>query len=237
MRTAELLYAIAKWLESPDNEALLLAEQDSDCLKVVSESCVLAAALLKNAADEVDTIEPPEPSKITSESIEGIANLASALDSSKDPELMAQASVLDELLLSISAPEGAYKSAKAVEDNRIEELRRKYKEPQEQIKDFNRLADVEKAIDKSNMTKKYKVLEAPLSTRYCPDHPGVQIMRIGENTWQCEMDKRIYNFDVGYDLLNGSKIPGSQVSLQNQGLSTSVNSVFDTRQGRLGFNS
>jgi hypothetical protein len=57
MRTAELLNAMAAWLESSNNEAMLLAEADEKCMQVVAESCVLAAALLKKAADEVDILE------------------------------------------------------------------------------------------------------------------------------------------------------------------------------------
>jgi hypothetical protein len=234
MRIAELLTAIANWLESPDNEAMLLAETDENCMKVVSESCVLAAALLKNAADEVDSLEAPEESKITPESIQGIANLAAALDSSGDPELKKQASVLDELLLGIAAPPGAYKAAKAAEDYRLEELKKKYEDPRKELHETNMIADSEKAIAKSNMTKAYRIMEAPLSSRYCPDHPGVQIARVGEHMWQCEMDKRTYNFETGFELVNGNKVPGGDVSQQTQGLSVPTHAIFDTREGRLG---
>ena len=236
MRTAELLTAIANWLESPNNEAMLLAETDENCIKVVSESCVLAAALLRSAANEVDSLEPPEPSKLTPESIEGLADLATALDSSGDPALQKQASVLDELLLSISAPPGAYKAAKAAEDYRIEELKKKYEEPRKELAKTNMITDAEKAIEKSKMAKEYKILEAPLSSRYCPDHPGVQIARVGEHVWQCEMDKKTYNYETGFDLINGSKVPGGDVSQQTQGLSVPTHAIFDTREGRLGNN-
>lgn len=234
MRTAEILTAIANWLESPNNEAMLLAENNDTCIKIVSDSCVLAAALLKSAAEEVDKLEPQEPSKLTPDSIQELANLATALDLSKDPALMKQASVLDELLLSISTPPGAYKAAKAAEDYRIEELKKKYENTNKELDDLNMVADAKKAIEKSNMAKEYKILEAPLSSRYCPDHPGVQIARIGENMWQCEMDKKTYNFEVGFDLLNGNKVPGSNVSQQTKGNDVNSHSVFDTRNGRLG---
>lgn len=124
MRTAQLLNAMATWLENPNNEALRLAEDDEDCMKVVAESCVLAAALLKTAAQEVDALEPPEPSKITPESIEDLANLASALDASGDPELTKQASVLDELLLSIAAPPNAYAMRQDLQEQRLVDLKR-----------------------------------------------------------------------------------------------------------------
>ena len=133
MRISEMLYAIASWLESPNNEALLLAEYDDNCMKVVSESCVLAAALIKNAAEEVDQIEPPPESKITPESIQEIAALAAVFDASGDPNLKKQASVLDELLLTIAAPPGELASKKAADDNRIDELRKKYQNPSKEL--------------------------------------------------------------------------------------------------------
>ena len=233
MRISEMLQAIASWLESPDNEAMLLAEANDDCMKIVSESCVLAAALIKNAAEEVDSLEPPEESQITAESIDGLANLAHALESSGDPALKKQASVIDELILGIAAPQGSYKAAKAAEDYRLEELKKKYEQPRKDLADTNKIADSEKAIEKSNLTKQYKILEAPLSSRYCPDHPGVQIARIGEHVWQCELDKKTYDFDNGFTLNNGNKVPGGDVSQQTQGLDTPSHSVFDTREGRL----
>lgn len=236
MRIAEMLNAIASWLESPNNEALLLAEEDENCMKVVAESCTLSAALLRQAAEEVDHLEPPAESTITSESIEGIANLAAALDASGDPELKKQASVLDELLLGIAAPSGAYKAAKAAEDYRLEELKKKYENPRKELAETHKFSDMEKAIDKSKMTKQYTILEAPLSTRYCPDHAGVQIARVGEHVWQCEMDKKTYNFETGFDLNNGNKVPGGDVAQQTQGLSVPTHAIFDTREGRLGTN-
>ena len=107
MRIAEMLKAVASWLESPHNEALLLAEYDENCSSIVAENCVLAAALLRNAAEEVDLIEPPEESNITPESLEQLANIATAFDASGDPELKKQASVIDELLLTIASPPNA----------------------------------------------------------------------------------------------------------------------------------
>lgn len=233
MRISEMLHAIASWLESPNNEALLLSEYDDNCMKVVSESCVLAAALLKNAAEEVNALEPPPESKITSESIEEIAKLAEIFDSSGDPKLKKQASVLDELLLTIAAKPGELSTKKAAEDNRLEELRKKYQNPSKQLAEVNKLADVEKAIDRSSMTKTYAILEAPLNTRYCPDHPGGQIARIGEHMWQCELDKKTYNFETGYTLSNGNKVPGGDVANQTQSVSVPMHAIFDTREGRL----
>jgi hypothetical protein len=236
MRIAEMLNAMAAWLESPTNEALLLAEENEDCMKVVAESCVLAAALLKKAADEVDGLEPAEPSKITPESIQELANIATAFDSSGDPRLKKQASVIDELLLTIAAPPGALADKKAAEDYRIEELRKKYEGPRKELHALDKTEESLKAIDKSNMIKQYKILEAPLSTRYCPDHAGAQISRVGEHMWQCELDKKTYNFETGFELQDGSKVPGGDVAQQTQGVSAPFHAIFDTREGRLGSN-
>lgn len=236
MRISEMLIAIAKWLESPDNEALLLAEYDEECLKVVAASCVDAAIALKIAAEKVENIEPAEESYITSESIESVANLAAALDSSGDPELQKQASVLDELLLSIAAPPNAASQIKQLQDNRLVALKQKYEAPREELHKTNMIDRAEKAIEKSDMTKRLAILEAPLSSRYCPDHPGVQIARVGEHMWQCEMDKKTYNFDSGFELINGTKVPGGDVAQQTQGLNVPYHALFDTREGRLGTN-
>ena len=226
-----MLNAIASWLESPNNEALLLAEYHEDSLQVVAESCVLAAALLKNAADQVSEIEPPPESKITVQTVEEIAALASAFDASGDAALKRQASVLDELLLSIAAPPPSER--KDLLASRTEELKKKYQDPSKELHEVNKLADSEKAIEKSEMTKNYRIMEAPLSTRYCPDHPGVQIARVGEHLWQCELDKKSYNFETGFELNNGAKVPGGDVGQQTQSVSIPYYAIFDTREGRL----
>lgn len=236
MRTAELLNAMAAWLESPNNEAMLLAEGDAKCLQVVAESCVLAAELLKKAADEVDVLEPPTESVLTPESIEETAALAAALDQSGDPQLQKMASVLDELLLTVAAPPGAVAEKRAAENQRLEELRKKYQKPREMIREYHKLGDVEKAIEKSNFTKNYRILEAPLSSRTCPDHPGAQMGRVGEHVFQCELDKKTYNYETGYTLDNGEKVPGGDVAQQTMGLEIPFHAIFDTREGRLGYN-
>jgi hypothetical protein len=236
MRIADMLHAIASWLESPDNEALLLAEYHEDSMKVVAENCILAAALLKNAAEQVNEIEPQEESNITPESIDGIASLATAFDASGDPQLKKQASVLDELLMSIAAPPNAYAERKDLQEQRLVEIKKKYEDPRKELYDVNKIADSEKGIEKSKLTKTYEILEAPLSSRYCPDHPGVQIARVGEHMWQCELDKKSYNFETGFELNNGAKVPGGDVAQQTQSVSVPFHAIFDTREGRLGYN-
>ena len=230
MRISEMLMAIASWLESSDNEAMLLSEYDDDCLAVVASSCIEAAEALKKAASVVDQIEPPKESVLTPEALDDLCLLADALDSSTDPALKKQASVIDELLLTISSPPGVMRTIQAAQDAKIEEFKKKYENPRKELESINQVDDAKKAIDKSNMTKQYNVLEAPLSSRYCPDHAGAQISRIGEHTWQCELDKKVYNFDVGFELNNGSKVPGGDVSNQSTELELNPHSIFDSRE-------
>lgn len=236
MRIADMLHAMAAWLESPNNEALLLAEYDEDCLKVVAESCVTAASALKKAADQVEDLEPAPESNITPESLSELSQIATAFDASGDSGLKRQASVIDELLLTIAAPPNALATRKDLEDNRLEELKKKYENPRKELEKTNKIADVGKVLDKSRFTKQYTIMEAPLSTRYCPDHAGVQIARVGEHMWQCEMDKKTYNFETGFELNDGSKVPGGDVAQQTQSVSVPYHAIFDTREGRLGTN-
>jgi len=231
MRISELLISIASWLESPNNEALLLSETDEQCSSIVANSCVLAAELLKSAAIEVDLLEAPIESTITADSIEEMATLASALDSSNDPALKKQASVLDELLLTIAAPKFAER--KDLSDDRLKQLQKLYQDTGKNLKEVNMIAKSEEAIKKSNYTKNFNIYDRPLNTRYCPDHSGVPIARVGQGIWQCEMDHKQYNFETGYELNDGTKVPGGDVSLQTQYINVPTHSVFDTREGRL----
>jgi hypothetical protein len=238
MRTAELLYSMAKWLENADNEAIMLAENDEHALKVVADACVLAAALLKTAADEVDLIEPADASVITSETLEECAAIATAFDASDDPALKKMASVFDELILSIAAPPGALAEKKAAESMRIEELRRKYQGNREEWHKINKTDKTKEAIEKSQMTSAPQLHERPLKTRCCPDHPGAQMQRVAENVYMCEMDKKQYNYETGYTLESGEHVPGGSVDLQTANTQNSnFRSIFDTRSGRLNINS
>ena len=234
MRISEMLTAIAAWLESPNNEALLLAENDEECLQIVANACVEAAALLKITAEAVEDIEPPAESNITPEALDDLAQLATAFDESGDPALQKQASVIDELLLTIASPPDAMLQRKDLVDKRLDELKKKYEQPSKELAENNKIADSIKAIDKSNMVKEMNILEAPLSSRYCPDHPGTQIARIGEHMWQCELDKKTYNYETGFTLNNGNKVPGGDVASQTQGPNIPYYAIFDSRESRLG---
>lgn len=230
MRISELLYSIAEWLESPNNEALMLAEDNEECAKIVAENCVLASALLKNAAEQVDELEPVV-SKITPEAIDDLAKISEAFDSSNDPKLKKQAAVIDELLLSIAAPPDGLNQIKKIQEARLEEIKKKYNSLKEKSADYKKIVESEKALKDSKMMKEYNIFDAPLSTRYCPDHAGVQISRVGEHLWQCELDKKTYDFEKGFTLNNGKEVPPHSITANLEELKAQP--MFDTRLDRM----
>lgn len=54
----------------------------------------------------------------------------------------------------------------------------------------------------------------PLSSRYCPDHIGVQMIRIGENTYQCPLDGKEYDYQSGFINYKGEQVLGGSVTMQ-----------------------
>lgn len=236
MRVSELLTAIAAWLESPENEALLLAEYNEDCLEVVTKGCVQAADVLKQAAFEAEQVEPAEEPKLTPEALDHLNQIITAFDQSGDADLKKTADVMDELLLTIAAPPDWVNEYRKKEDDRIASLQRLYQNPKKQIDEVNDVKGAAKAIDKSEAFKEYRIMQAPLSTRYCPDHPGAPIGRVGSSQWQCSLDGKIFDFESGYTTEKGDKVPpGGAPAVANQtpAYHTEPHAIFDTRTERL----
>ncbi len=232
MRVAELLNAIASWLESPNNEAMLLAEHDDDSLMATATVCLQAADALRKGAAEVDTIEPTEKPELSPEAIDHIVELATAFDMSDSEDLKKSASVLDELLLTIAAPPDSVNNFKRAEEQRLNDIKKQYQNSKSG--QTEKLADAEKDIKSSPYYKEYVPMEAPLSTRTCPDHAGAQMARVGDHMWQCSLDKKVYNYQAGYTNEKGEKVPGGDVSLQTEKMDMSEpHSMFDTRDSRL----
>lgn len=232
MKLSEKLLTIASWLESDENELLQDAEKNDESLETVASCMVKVSEELKKCAEEVSTLEIDE-SNLTPEKLDEMAAVAEAFAESDDELLKKQASVLDEILLTLATPKNAVLNAKLAEEKKIDELKKKYKEPKQQIDEMNKMADQLKDIEKSPYFKQFRPLEAPLSTRYCPDHAGVQITRIGENLWQCAMDRKNYDFANGFTTMKGSKVPGSSVENQTPPSHQEGHMIFDTRNERL----
>jgi hypothetical protein len=234
MRISELLTSLASWLDSPNNEAFILAQYDDACLKVVAESCAAAAAIIKDASEKVELLEPEAPSMITPESIDSLTDIATAFDASGDPELKRQAAVIDELIITFAASPTAFQEKQAETRRQIDELRQKYQDTKKRSDELHHVEEVKTAIKDSNATKTYNVMEAPLSARCCPDHPGEQMQKVNDSEWQCNLDKKTYDFANGFSLLNGSKVPGSVVENQAHNEHHDYRALFDTRDARLG---
>ena len=62
-------------------------------------------------------------------------------------------------------------------------------------------------------------IEKSLSTRYCPDHCGITTSRVGEGSYQCPLDGKVYNYQTGYVNYKGQQVPGGSVSEQTSSTS------------------
>jgi hypothetical protein len=227
----EKMLALAAWLEDAEND--ILKDCDDAALEVVATALVNAAESIRDGA-EVFNVE--KISLITEKSLEEMAAIAEAFDASGDELLMKQASVLDEILMTISSSGDAIFNYKKAESDRIDELKKKYEDVKKKLDEMGKIKEAGKEIEKSNVYKEYRTLEAPLKNRYCPDHAGAQISRVSENDWQCAMDGKIYNYETGFTLLNGDKVPGGDVSGQSHlQQHMTDHQVFDedTRENRM----
>ena len=229
MKLSQKLLTVASWLEDVDNDLLVNAEDQN--LNVVAAALVKAAEVLKMSAVEVSK---NEIATFTPEAMDEMAAVAKAFDESGDEMLQKQASVLDEILLTLAAPKNSILEHKKAEDDRIEQLKKKYKDTKEEQDKMNKVSDSVKAIEQSPYYKEYRILEAPLSQRGCPEHPGIPAARVAEHTWQCMLDKKIYNYDAGFTTLKGNKVPGGGVEFQTPSQYEQGTHVFDTREDRLG---
>ncbi|TXG77351.1 hypothetical protein E6Q11_02930 [Candidatus Dojkabacteria bacterium] len=227
-----------------DTDEPFLASIARGSLKVVEESLRSASETITKfkSRSDIGSVEDSLESLVTPESLAEMVAIASEFDKSGDPLLMKQAAVLDEILLTIGAQRAAVAAAKRAQDEEIARLKAEAakeenkKDPYTVAKKFhdkdNHVAEAQEAINK---IKEYRPMEAPLNTRTCPDHPGAQMARIAEGTYQCSLDKGIYNYENGYTTMKGNKIPGGDVSNQTQSLYDRPNEFtsFETRESKL----
>jgi hypothetical protein len=233
MKLSDKLLLVAGWLESAENDLLVSAEGNEGCLQTVAAALVQAAEMIYVGAEEVEKIEPKSEG-LTAEKLDEMAAVALAFDESGDELLQKQASVLDDILLTLAAPKNAVAEAKKVADDRIEQLKKNYQDTKKKQDEMNKVSDTLAKIEKSPVSKKYRILEAPLSTRVCPDH-FCQIARVGEHRWQCTLDGKIYDYDAGFTTLDNNKVPGGSPSEQSKmDQHSSGEVIFDTRNQRLG---
>lgn len=177
---------------------------------------------------------------INGRDLDAMAEVAKEFDESGDPLLQRQASVLDHVL-TIFSKEKFNKTAdendqidKLKEKYRQREMDEKYKNPSIAIAKQDNTTGVADKMSETFKKKQYRPMEAALSTRTCQDHAGVPLIRVGEDVYQCNLDKKIFDFKQGYTLNSGTKVPGSAVENQNRSIYDNVNSdqQFDSREGR-----
>jgi len=225
--------------ELHDHPAMIAAEESgSDMLMyTVATALVTTEVAVKNAVNNINLLADKCEGEFDESDIDEIAILAEEFDKSGDELLMKQASVLDQILINFSQ-RGKKEQEKLAEDKEIERLRAKYRQEtreklyggvsKAQEKDIH-AEEAAKAI--KEQVKTFRPLEAPLSTRTCPDHPGAQMMRIGDGVFQCDLDKKIYNYREGFKTMKGNEVPGGDVQEQTRQLSDREieNTSFSTR--------
>lgn len=176
---------------------------------------------LKTKEKEIDGDEETDD-EMSAQDLDDMVDLANALDESGDPTLVRQASVLDSILLTIGADPNGVRNFKKAQDEEAERLRAKYRgeevkknyeDPGETLKKEIKVQEAAKAINEQ--VKKYRPMETALSTRYSPDMPGVSLVRIGENVYQCPITKKIFNYDMGFKTMKGNEVPGTSVAAQS----------------------
>jgi hypothetical protein len=215
---------------------------NEDVIKTVATALAVAEQLFEHAISNINKVAERYDGQIEESDIDEIAALAEEFDQSGDEFLQKQASVLDQLLVNFSQISGS--QAKKAEEDNIDKIRAKYREQssEEVYKDTAleldkdlKSADVAKAV--KEQVKEYRPLEAPLSTRTCPDHPGAQMSRMGDGIYQCSMDNKIYNYNEGFKTMKGNEVPGTSVAGQTQGLGERAieQTSFSTREENLNF--
>lgn len=235
-------------LETLKKMARVLLDSDSDILTEAEEhlnnkDLILFATLLAEAGERLaDAAKFIQANKtITETHVEHLAAVAESFDESGDPEMQKTASVLDEILLTIGSNPKNQMAFKKAEQEEIDRLRAKYDNTNKDYyikarEEHKKEIDVNEAIKSiDSKVKKYRPLEASLSTRYSPDMPGVSLMRIGESVYQCPVTKKIYDFRSGYTTSKGNVVPGSDVSNQTQhlGFRAQEHMNFSTREEAL----
>lgn len=210
-------------------ELLVKTANRLDELELFDEAEAIDKYLMSLAGEKEEDNDP----------LSKMVGLANALDCSGDEQLQKYASVLDEIMLTIGAPRGANHEFESKAEAELDKLREKYraegreevyKERRKELDEQNGKEATTKAL--ADQVKKYKPLEMPLSTRYCPDHPGGLLIRVGDHVYQCEMDKKMYNYQTGFTTNKGNVIPGGGVEhqIKDWGNRDLGHAMFDTRQ-------
>ena len=208
------LEELKKTFQDPDFPILQLAEEiDTRMMDEV-------ARLLSRFVEEINYAEEHieawfgklQLEKKPLQDLENTAALADEFDASGDPFLKQQAEILDRALFVLAENESSALSAeqKKYRDRNFDLA---YNQPREELAKSFRIDETKKALENAK-PKIYRPNEASLSTRHCPDHPGVPFFRVADYVYQCSLDHKIYDFKDGFSTLKGNAVPGGSVSNQ-----------------------
>lgn len=221
-----------------ENADLLLSftDEGSALESVLAEILVKGDSLKSDVQNVLDSLD----SEHDSNDLEAIAATAKEFDESGDPFLQKQAQVLD-TVLSIFANKDFAKLAE--DDNATDKLREKYRKRDQEEKYDKPTKYLKEKTSKtadrlSNALKEsteVRPMDVSLNTRYCPDHVGVGLVYVGEGTYQCSLDKKVFDFKEGYKNMAGKNVPGFDVATQNKIDNANIDfkANFDTREGRM----
>lgn len=86
--------------------------------------------------------------------------------------------------------------------------------------------------DKHHIDTMQSVEAGALNTRYCPEHIGVMVGRVGELTYQCPIDGNVFNWETGWTDHDGKEHPGGSVAAQTPDSSgySIPHRIFDSRE-------
>lgn len=84
---------------------------------------------------------------------------------------------------------------------------------------------------KQNAVETHRPIALTLKTRYSPELPGVQVYHVADGVQQDSITHKIYDWNTGFTLQDGTKIPGGSVANQTPALSqySGMSRLFDTR--------
>lgn len=209
----DLLKSTAAWLDDPDNEVYALLEFDEDSLNITAKACTLASAILQKAALDIQMVSGIEDTNKYSydmvDVLDGLNSIASEFELSDNPDLVRKASLLEDILLTITSTVEEQAKFKSAVQKKIEDIKKKSKEAGSVIK-------AESAAEKETpKNKELRPLEAPLTTRHCSDHPGVMLVRISDGVFYCPLNGKQYDYNSGFTTENGHKVPATSVKGQS----------------------
>lgn len=227
----EVLKSTASWLEDADNEIYSLLEEHEPSVEIAARACIQAAEILKKATLDIQIVSGiQEQKEDMATALEKLRVLADEFDNSGDAILMKRAGLLDEILLTIAADVNEQTKFRTRMNEKINEIKKR-------SQDLNKIAtepNNSQSTDNTPRGKNYEENEASLSTRYCPDHPGVQVYRQEDNVVQCSLDGKVYDYKEGFTTAKGNRVPGTMVENQTK-LDSHVSNPLateDTRETR-----